>query len=164
MNRKIEDDELDKLLDEELIREAEMIERALLSDDEDGIEPMSQEELDASFDRLVERLKAEGVYRGDEEEPEKEKTGKIISMPAIDAVRDNKMRRRHKIIRAAGFAIVCFLGLLGGSMATEVDCQDFISKIDYFTGNDTKSDTDTARPEEGKGGFAHEDYFYRSDT
>ena len=41
MNRKTEDDELDKLLDEELIREAEMIERGLLSDGEDGVEPMS---------------------------------------------------------------------------------------------------------------------------
>ena len=141
MNRKIEDDELDKLLDEELIREAEMIERGLLSDDEDGGELMSQEELDASYDRLMERLKAEGVYHEDDEE------NKIISMSAADTARSSKMKRRHKTIKAAGFVVVCFLGVLGGSMATEVNCQDFISKIEYFTGNDTKSDTNTVRPE-----------------
>ena len=142
MNRKTEDDELDKLLDEELIREAEMIDRGLLSDGEDGVEPMSQEELDASFDRLMERLKAQGAYREDEEEDK--------AVPAIDTVRNNEIRRRHKVIKAAGFMVVCFLGVLGGSMATEVDCQDFISKIDYFTENDTKSDADTVGPEENE--------------
>ena len=145
MKRKAEDDELDKLLDEELIREAETIERGLLSDDEYGMEPMSQEELDASYDRLVERLKAEGVYHEDE------KTGKIVSMSVADTAGKNNMKRRHKAIKAAGFAVVCVLGVLGASMTREVNCQYFISKIDYFAGNDTKSDIDTVRQEEDEG-------------
>lgn len=181
MNRKTEDDELDKLLDDELIWEAEMIEKGLLSDDGAGEEPMSRAELDASFDRLVERLKAEGVYREDEDEDESaaseeenasdrleaaeeplfagKNAAKVISMSQANASKAKRMERRHKIIKAAGIVVVCFLGVLGASLTSEANRKYFVKKIDYLTGNDTRIDVDTIEGKnvDGQGGLEEQD-------
>lgn len=152
MNRRAEDEELDKLLDEELIWEAEMIEHGLLSDSEIEERHMSKAEIDASFDKLVEKLKAEGVYREDEkprEEPsertaaaismeETGNSGKVIPMPERNADKDKGLKRRYGLGKVAGLGLVCILSVLGASMSIEGNRQYFMKKIDYYTGNDTK--------------------------
>ena len=50
------DAEFDALLDAELIIEAEMIEKALLRDEQD-YERMSQEDIDAAYERMLEMAK-----------------------------------------------------------------------------------------------------------
>lgn len=152
MNRRAEDEELDKLLDEELIWEAEMIEQGLLSDNEIEERHMTKAEIDASYDRLVERLKAEGIYREDEEPsgrtaevPPTEPTGdsgKIIFMPERNADRDTSFKRRYKLKKVAGYAFVCLLSVFGATVSIEGNRQYFLKKIDYYTGNDTRIDVD----------------------
>lgn len=152
MNRQAEDEELDKLLEEELIWEAEMIERGLLSDNEIEERRMTQAEIDASFDKLVERLKADGIYHEDKEihDTPVEKTGRKIFF--ISGWKGGKSGRSVKKIgfakKVAGCVLVCFLSMLGASMSVEGNRQYFIDKIDYLTGNDTKIYIDNDMEEE----------------
>ena len=73
----------------------------------------TDEEIHVFYGQLVERLKAEGVYREDEDES-KEKThaGKN---------RYNKVVQQHRRVKTTGFAIVCFLGVLAVSMISETN-------------------------------------------
>lgn len=50
------DAEFEALLDAELIREADIMEKALLRDEPD-YERMSQEDIDAAYERMLERVK-----------------------------------------------------------------------------------------------------------
>ena len=63
MAKKYEDDELEKLIDESFTEE-ELMEEGLLSEEEDHFGPYdpSEEEIRASYQELVARLKREGVY------------------------------------------------------------------------------------------------------
>lgn len=65
MEKKYEDDELDQLINEQFINEAQIMEEALFSDDDTEDYEASDEEIKASYQQLVDRLKAEGVYRED---------------------------------------------------------------------------------------------------
>lgn len=152
MNRRAEDEELDKLLEEELIWEAEMIEQGLLSDNEIEERHMSKDEIDASFDRLVEKLKAEGAYHEDEkfhEEPSEptasaismEKTsnsGKIIAMPERNTGKGRSPKRRYGLSKVVGFGVVCVVSVLGASLSIEGNREYFLKKINYYRGNDTE--------------------------
>lgn len=165
MNRRAEDEELDKLLDEELIWEAEMIEHGLLSDSEIEERHMSKAEIDASFDKLVEKLKAEGVYREDEKPREESSectaaaismeengnSGKVIPMPERNADKDKGLKRRYGLGKVAGLGLVCILSVLGASMSIEGNREYFLKKIDYYTGNDTKIDVDNIEGDVSEG-------------
>ena len=59
------DDELEMLLDDQLMKEAELLEKVLFADDSFEDYQETPEERKASFEKLVNRLKAEGIYRGD---------------------------------------------------------------------------------------------------
>lgn len=50
------DAEFDALLDAELIIDADIMEKALLRDEQD-YEKMSQEDIDAAYERMLERVK-----------------------------------------------------------------------------------------------------------
>lgn len=63
MEKKFEDDELDKLLEEQFMKEADMIEEALFSDENFEDFEETDEEVRAAYDKLVKRLKADGIYR-----------------------------------------------------------------------------------------------------
>ena len=57
MNKKFEEDnELKKLLDEQLIREAEIMEEALFSDEDFEDYEMTDEEVEASYKKLMESV------------------------------------------------------------------------------------------------------------
>ena len=81
MNKEIKNEEIDKLLEDELFREAKMIEKSLLGNDID--EPSaSEEEIDAAYERFMQRVKAEGLL------PEKEgeiQTAEIVKFPGSRA-------------------------------------------------------------------------------
>ena len=89
----------------------------------------TDEEIHAFYGQLVERLKAEGVYREDEDES-KEKThaGKN---------RYNKVVQQHRRVKTAGFAIVCFLGVLAVSMISETNRNYVVKTITYLFSDET---------------------------
>lgn len=89
----------------------------------------TDEEIHAFYGQLVERLKAEGVYREDEDES-KEKThaGKN---------RYNKVVQQHRRVKTAGFAIVCFLGVLAASMISETNRNYVVKTITYLFSDET---------------------------
>ena len=56
MSKEIKDEEVDKLLEDDLFREAKMIEKSLLGDHAD--EPsVSDEEIDKAYERFMQRVK-----------------------------------------------------------------------------------------------------------
>lgn len=155
MDKRFEEEELDKLLEEEYIKEAEVIEEALLADDDLIDKDMTDEEVKDSYQKLVRRLKAEGLYREDEKDgestpeetlPEEEKTSgeKIISMP-VSAPKDKyaRMTARHKFIRVAGVAVVCVLGVFAASMTSEANRNYFVETMKYLAGNETQMIVDS---------------------
>ncbi|MEE0426025.1 MAG: hypothetical protein UDM02_08335 [Blautia sp.] len=89
----------------------------------------TDEEIHVFYGQLVERLKAEGVYREDEDES-KEKThaGKN---------RYNKVVQQHRRVKTAGFAIVCFLGVLAVSMISETNRNYVVKTITYLFSDET---------------------------
>ena len=89
----------------------------------------TDEEIHVFYGQLVERLKAEGVYREDEDES-KEKThaGKN---------RYNKVVQQHRRVKTTGFAIVCFLGVLAVSMISETNRNYVVKTITYLFSDET---------------------------
>lgn len=57
MEKKISDEELDRLLEEQFLNEADAIEDAIFSDDFEEYEEETEEEVDAAYEELVSRLK-----------------------------------------------------------------------------------------------------------
>lgn len=65
------DADLDQLLDEQFLREAQLLEQAILSNNEDENNQETDEEVRNSYHKLIQRLKAEGIYR-EEEDPDED--------------------------------------------------------------------------------------------
>ena len=100
----------------------------------------TDEEIHAFYGQLVERLKAEGVYREDEDES-KEKThaGKN---------RYNKVVQQHRRVKTTGFAIVCFLGVLAASMISETNGNYVVKTITYLFSDETNVIVDNVQENE----------------
>ena len=103
------DDELKKWLAEEYEREIDEMEKVLFPD---GVLPddgETEEEAKAAYQKLVARLKADGVYEEDEENGSKEADDhkadtkeKIVYLPE---------KRHHKLARVAAVVLVCAAGV-----------------------------------------------------
>ena len=78
MGKGMNDTELDKLLEEEMIREAEMIEHSLLCDDQTEDVHVSEEEIERSYARLMKRLKVEGLCQ---EKKQEQQGAQIVEFP-----------------------------------------------------------------------------------
>nr|WP_294525641.1 DUF4367 domain-containing protein [uncultured Blautia sp.] len=129
MSRRLEDEELDRLLKEEYLNEVDELKDILLSEDDLSDQKLyTDEEIHASYGKLVERLKAEGVYREDEDESQE--------IPDPGKNRYGSMVKRHRIAKAAGFVIVCFLGVLAASMTSEANRNYVTKTIKYLSGTD----------------------------
>lgn len=127
MEKKLSEEELDKLLEEQFLKEADAIEEALFSDDFDllGSEEETDEETEKAYQDLVARLKARGEYREDED--------KIIPMPRPEEAGSRKL---HHAAKVAGLIVVCTLGVFAASMTSEANRHYFINSVRYLTGND----------------------------
>ena len=104
------DDELKKWLAEEYEREIGEMEKVLFPD---GVLPddgETEEEAKAAYQKLVARLKADGVYEEDEEENDSKEADdhkadtnkKIVYLPE---------KRHHKLARVAAVVLVCAAGV-----------------------------------------------------
>lgn len=135
------DDELKKWLAEEYEREIDEMEKVLFPD---GILPddgETEEEAKEAYQRLVARLKADGVYEEDEEENDSKEADdhkadtkeKIVYLPE---------KRHHKLARVATVVLVCAAGVFAAGMTSQANRSYFIDSVKVWTGNDTSISID----------------------
>lgn len=129
------DDELKKWLAEEYEREIDEMEKVLFPD---GVLPddgETEEEAKAAYQKLVARLKADGVYEEDEENGSKEADDhkadtkeKIVYLPE---------KRHHKLARVAAVVLVCAAGVFAAGMTSQENRSYFIDSVKIWRGSDT---------------------------
>ncbi len=129
MVKKFSDEEFDAFLQKEFLHEAEVVESALFSDEDFEEIELSDEEVEASYQQLIKKLKRDGVYR---EESDK----KIFCIEK--AGNGSKKRHPHSLARAAGFVVICVLGIFAASMTSEANRKYFIESLRYVAGDDTR--------------------------
>ena len=137
------DEELKKWLAEEYYREADEMERILFPDGNIPEYEETEEETKAAYARLVERLKADGIY--EEENNSYETDGhrgknlkddekiKIVYLPA---------RKQNRFVRVAAILAICVAGVFAAGMTSQANRKYFIETVEYWRGNDTKIDID----------------------
>lgn len=140
MVKKFSDEEFDAFLQKEFLHEADMVESALFSDEDFEKIELSDEEVEASYQRLIEKLKRDGVYR---EETDTE------TFRIEDTGRKLKKRHSHSLVRAAGFVVICVLGVFAASMTSEANRKYFIESLRYVAGDDTRLVIDNDSTNEG---------------
>ena len=157
MHKEISDEKADKLLEEEMIREAKMIEDSLLGNQKDDI-PISAEEVDKSYQRFLKRLQAEGMLDENQAAAEADmKTAEIVKFPGswektknedeilkndVDILAEfsdklinleNEERKPwYKYGMSAGIALLAAVGILAGSLASQADSAKFVSTIQHI--------------------------------
>lgn len=135
------DDELKKWLAEEYEREIDEMEKVLFPD---GVLPddgETEEEAKEAYQRLVARLKADGVYEEDEEENDSKKADdhkadtnkKIVYLPE---------KKHHKLARVAAVVLVCAAGVFAAGMTSQANRSYFIDSVKVWTRNDTSISVD----------------------
>lgn len=126
------DDELKKWLAEEYEKETEEMEKILFPDGVIPDDGETEEEAKAAYQRLVERLKADGVYEEDEndsnEADDHKENVKIVYLPE---------KKRHKAARVAAAVLVCAAGVFAASMTSQANRSYFIDSVRYWVGDDT---------------------------
>ena len=127
------DAELKKWLAEEYEKETEEMEKILFPDGVIPDDGVTEEEAKAAYQRLVERLKADGVYKEDETDSIKtddhKENVKIVYLPE---------KKSHKAARVAAAVLVCSAGIFAASMTSQANRSYFIDSVRYWVGDDTR--------------------------
>lgn len=127
------DAELKKWLAEEYEKETEEMEKILFPDGVIPDDGETEEEAKAAYQRLVERLKADGVYKEDETDSIKtddhKENVKIVYLPE---------KKSHKTARVAAAVLVCSAGIFAASMTSQTNRSYFIDSVRYWVGDDTR--------------------------
>lgn len=126
------DAELKKWLAEEYEKETEEMERILFPDGVIPDDGETEEEAKAAYQRLVEKLKADGVYKEDETDSIKtddhKENVKIVYLPE---------KKSHKAARVAAAVLVCSAGIFAASMTSQANRSYFIDSVRYWVGDNT---------------------------
>lgn len=137
------DAELKKWLAEEYEKETEEMEKILFPDGVIPDDGETEEEAKAAYQRLVEKLKADGVYKEDETDSIKtddhKENVKIVYLPE---------KKGHKAARVAAAVLVCSAGIFAASMTSQANRSYFIDSVRYWVGDDTKIVVDNDRTNE----------------
>lgn len=137
------DAELKKWLAEEYEKETEEMEKILFPDGVIPDDGETEEEAKAAYQRLVERLKADGVYKEDETDSIKtddhKENVKIVYLPE---------KKSHKAARVAAAVLVCSAGIFAASMTSQANRSYFLDSVRYWVGDDTKIVVDNDRKNE----------------
>lgn len=112
-------------LDEQYIRMAEEMERELFADGDSEIYESTDEEEARSYQILINRLKADGIYQEDDVEPDIGK--KVVPL-----------HRKIRLGKVAGVAILCCACIFAASMTSEANRNYFVKGIRYLAGDDTR--------------------------
>lgn len=127
------DAELKKWLAEEYEKETEEMEKILFPDGVIPDDGETEEEAKAAYQRLVEKLKADGVYKEDETDSIKtddhKENVKIVYLPE---------KKSHKAARVAAAVLVCSAGIFAASMTSQANRSYFIDSVRYWAGDDTR--------------------------
>lgn len=127
------DAELKKWLAEEYEKETEEMEKILFPDGVIPDDGETEEEAKAAYQRLVEKLKADGVYKEDETDSIKtddhKENVKIVYLPE---------KKRHKAARVAAAVLVCSAGIFAASMTSQANRRYFIDSVRHWVGDDTR--------------------------
>lgn len=127
------DVELKKWLAEEYEKETEEMEKILFPDGVIPDDGETEEEAKAAYQRLVEKLKADGVYKEDETDSIKtddhKENVKIVYLPE---------KKSHKAARVAAAVLVCSAGIFAASMTSQANRSYFIDSVRYWVGDDTR--------------------------
>lgn len=134
------DAELKKWLAEEYEKETEEMEKILFPDGVIPDDGETEEEAKAAYRRLVERLKADGVYKEDETDSIKtddhKENVKFVYLPE---------KKSHKAARVAAAVLVCSAGIFAASMTSQANRSYFIDSVRYWAGDDTSIVVDNDR-------------------
>ena len=126
------DAELKKWLAEEYEKETEEMEKILFPDGVIPDDGETEEEAKAAYQRLVEKLKADGVYKEDETDSIKtddhKENVKFVYLPE---------KKSHKAARVAAAVLVCSAGIFAASMTSQANRSYFIDSVRYWVGDDT---------------------------
>ena len=137
------DAELKKWLAEEYEKETEEMEKILFPDGVIPDDGETEEEAKAAYQRLVEKLKADGVYKEDETDSIKtddhKENVKIVYLPE---------KKSHKAARVAAAVLVCSAGIFAASMTSQANRRYFIDSVRYWVGHDMKIVVDYDRTNE----------------
>lgn len=137
------DAELKKWLAEEYEKETEEMEKILFPDGVIPDDGETEEEAKAAYRRLVERLKADGVYKEDETDSIKtddhKENVKFVYLPE---------KKSHKAARVAAAVLVCSAGIFAASMTRQANRSYFIDSVRYWAGDDTRIVVDNDRTNE----------------
>lgn len=137
------DAELKKWLAEEYEKETEEMEKILFPDGVIPDDGETEEEAKAAYQRLVEKLKADGVYKEDETDSIKtddhKENVKIVYLPE---------KKSHKAARVAAAVLVCSAGIFAASMTSQANRKYFIDSVRYWVGHDMKIVVDNDRTNE----------------
>lgn len=137
------DAELKKWLAEEYEKETEEMEKILFPDGVIPDDGETEEEAKAAYQRLVERLKADGVYKEDETDSIKtddhKENVKIVYLPE---------KKSHKAARIAAAVLVCSASIFAASMTSQANRSYFLDSVRYWVGDDTKIVVDNDRKNE----------------
>lgn len=137
------DAELKKWLAEEYEKETEEMEKILFPDGVIPDDGETEEEAKAAYQRLVEKLKADGVYKEDETDSIKtddhKENVKIVYLPE---------KKSHKAARVAAAVLVCSASIFAASMTSQANRRYFIDSVRYWVGHDTKIVVDNDRTNE----------------
>lgn len=137
------DAELKKWLAEEYEKETEEMEKILFPDGVIPDDGETEEEAKAAYQRLVEKLKADGVYKEDETDSIKtddhKENVKIVYLPE---------KKSHKAARVAAAVLVCSAGIFAASMTSQANRSYFIDSVRYWVGDDTRIVVDNDRTNE----------------
>lgn len=127
------DAELKKWLAEEYEKETEEMEKILFPDGVIPDDGETEEEAKAAYQRLVEKLKADGVYKEDETDSIKtddhKENVKIVYLPE---------KKSHKAARVAAAVLVCSASIFAASMTSQANRSYFLDSVRYWVGDDTK--------------------------
>lgn len=137
------DAELKKWLAEEYEKETEEMEKILFPDGVIPDDGETEEEAKAAYQRLVEKLKADGVYKEDETDSIKtddhKENVKIVYLPE---------KKSHKAARVAAAVLVCSAGIFAASMTSQANRRYFIDSVRYWVEHDMKIVVDNDRTNE----------------
>lgn len=126
------DAELKKWLAEEYEKETEEMEKILFPDGVIPDDGETEEEAKAAYQRLAEKLKADGVYKEDETDSIKtddhKENVKIVYLPE---------KKSHKAARVAAAVLVGSAGIFAASMTSQANRSYFIDSVRYWAGDDT---------------------------
>lgn len=130
MGKEFEDDVRKKFPEDEYDQEADLMFEAFFSDEEEEESEITDDEVEKSYERLVQRMRINGIYE-EEEEPEKA-SGK-----------EEKKKYFGKfylpqVASAACFVVICVLGVLACSMTDRANREYFASSIQNLSGEEAR--------------------------